>query len=115
MQLASLLISPRNCARGTQRYPRTLFSTPVRLRHSVPGGVRFTRGITLDISEGGLGALMKSSLHVGETVSQELELRDNQLHLVALVRHSSSSHSGFEFLGLTEEERQLIANLVGNA
>ena len=115
MPLASIPAWPKNCAQGSQRHPRLLFSVPVMLHHLVPGGVRFTRGITLDISEGGLGALVQSGLRVGETVSLELALPDSDLKAVAIVRHSSSLRSGFEFLGLTPEERQHIANLVGSA
>jgi len=70
-----------------RRYPRTLFSVPVTLRHLMTGGIRSLRGISLDISEGGFGAI---------------------------VRHTSSVRSGFEFLGLTAEERQQIANATGN-
>lgn len=114
MHLVSFSASPRS-AKGTQRHPRLLLSAPIRLHHLVPGGVRFTNGITLDISEGGLGALVKSSLRVGETVSLELELPDYELKAVGIVRHSSSSRSGFEFLGLTPEERERIASLVGSA
>jgi c-di-GMP-binding flagellar brake protein YcgR len=91
-----------------------LFSIPITLQHLVSGGVRFTRGISLDISEGGLGALVQSGLRVGETVSLELELRNYDLKAVAIVRHSSTSRSGFEFLGLTPEERGRIASLVGS-
>ena len=115
MPLASFPASPRNCGNGPQRHSRTLFSVPITLRRLVPGGVRLTHGITLDISEGGLGALVQSGLRVGETVSLELELPDYDLQAVAIVRHSSSSRSGLEFLGLTPEERGRIASLVGSA
>lgn len=115
MHFASFFAAPENRTKGTQRHPRTLFSTPVRLQHLIPGGVRLTRGITLDISEGGLGALMKSALPLGETVSLELELPDYELRAVAIVRHSSSSQAGFEFLGLTPDERERIARLVASA
>ena len=115
MHLASFPMSPTNCAKETQLHPRRLFSVPVMMHHLVPGGVRFTHGITLDISEGGLGALVQNGLRVGETVSLELALPDYDLKAVAIVRHSSSSRSGFEFLGLTPEERDRIASLVGSA
>lgn len=114
MHLVSFAAS-RNCPKGTQRHPRRLFSVPVMLHHLVPGGVRFTHGITLDISEGGLGAVVQNGLRVGETVSLDLELASYDLRAVAIVRYSSSSRSGFEFLGLTPEERERIAHLVGRA
>ena len=115
MSLTPYLIAGANRARGSQRHPRTLFSVPVMLHHLVPGGVRFTHGITLDISEGGLGALVENGLRAGETVSLEFDLPDYYMKAVAIVRHSSSARSGFEFQSLTPEERQRIASLVGNA
>lgn len=115
MQLAPFPISPANHAHGSRRHARMLLSVPVKLHHLVPGGVRFTHGISLDISTGGLGALVEGGLRVGETVSVELEWSDYELKAVAIVRHSSSLRSGFEFLGLTPEERDRIASLVGRA
>lgn len=98
-----------------RRYTRTLCSVPVTLRHLAAHGINTTRGVSLDISEGGLGALVQGELSVGETVELDLQLRAHALRAVGIVRHSSSVRSGFEFLGLTAEERQQIANLVGNA
>jgi c-di-GMP-binding flagellar brake protein YcgR len=99
---------------GIQRYPRTPFSVPLTIRHLQPGGIQTTRGISLDISEGGLGALVEGRLHVGETVTIDLLLpQQHPLHTVAIIRHTSSIRSGFEFLGLTTEERRQVANEVG--
>jgi hypothetical protein len=61
-----------------------------------------------------MGALVEGGLHIGDTVTLDLTLPDHALHAVAIVRHSSSIRSGFEFLGLTVEERLDIANVVGN-
>jgi c-di-GMP-binding flagellar brake protein YcgR len=96
-----------------QRYPRTPFSVPLTIRYLKPGGIRTTHGISLDISEGGLGALVEGGLHIGETVAIDLLLQQHPLHTVAIIRHTSSIRSGFEFLGLTAEERQQIADEVG--
>ena len=115
MQRIPLPATPRKCAHGSRRHPRTLFSVPVMLQHLVPGGVGFSRGISLDISETGLGALVQGGLRVGETVSLELALPDCDLNAVAIVRHSSSTRSGLEFLGLTPEVRRHLASLVGSA
>lgn len=97
-----------------RRYPRSPFSVPVTLRHLMTGGIQATRGITLDISEGGLGALVQGELLVGETVEIDFRLRNQALATVAIVRHSSSVRSGFEFLGLTTEERLQITGITGN-
>ena len=97
-----------------RRYPRSPFSVPVTLRHLMTGGIQATRGITLDISEGGLGALVQGDLLVGETVAIDFRLREQALSTVAIVRHTSSVQSGFEFLGLTAAERLQITGIVGN-
>jgi hypothetical protein len=98
---------------GVRRCPRTLFSVPIRLHHLIPGGISTTRGITLDISEGGLGALVQGDLRLGETVEIDLQLPGNSLSTVAIVRHTSNVRSGFEFLGITPEERLQIAKTCG--
>lgn len=99
----------------SRRHKRILFSTPVTLHHLAAGGVRSARGISLDISESGIGALIEGRLHVGDTVGIDLQLPDNPLSAVAIVRHTSSVRSGFEFVGLTSEERIKIASVVGPA
>jgi c-di-GMP-binding flagellar brake protein YcgR len=98
-----------------RRYARALFSVPITLHRLREGSIRTTRGITLDIAEGGLGALVQGDLHSGETVSIDLRLSDHPLSTVAIVRYSSDVRTGFEFLGLTAEERLQIANVVGQS
>jgi len=92
-----------------RRYPRALFSVPISVYHLDVGGVRCSHGISLDISEGGLAALVQSGLEVGETVKIDLPLAKRAISTVAIVRHSSEMRSGFEFVGLTPEERGQIA------
>ena len=101
--------------RAVQRHPRVLYSIPLTLHHLADGGVRSSHGITLDISESGLGALVQGQLEVGDMVKIGLPLPDSPLNAVAIVRHTSPLRSGFEFLGLTLEERQRIAGVVGSA
>ncbi len=96
-----------------RRYPRALLSVPFGLRHLMGGGIHTTRGITLDISEGGMGALVQGDLRLGETVEVDLQLPEHTLNAVAIVRHTSSVRSGFEFLGMTSEERLQIASTCG--
>jgi c-di-GMP-binding flagellar brake protein YcgR len=91
-----------------RRHVRSLYSVPVRFHYLMPGGVRTSRGITLDISEAGVGALVQGDLRVGETVKIDLPLSEHTLSAVAIVRHTSKVRCGFEFLGLTAEERQQI-------
>ena len=114
--LPSYSASPmRHPAKNPRRHPRALCSIPLTLHHLVAGGVRSSRGISLDISESGLGALVQAKLEVGDTIGIELKLSDYDLNAVGIVRYTSSARSGFEFVGLAPEERQRIANLVGSA
>jgi c-di-GMP-binding flagellar brake protein YcgR len=99
---------------SVRRHERALLSVPITLHHLTGAGIGTTRGITLDISEGGLGALVQGDLRMGETVEIDLPLRGHPLKTVAIVRHTSSIRSGFEFLGLTPEERQKISDAAGN-
>jgi c-di-GMP-binding flagellar brake protein YcgR len=104
----------REAATARRRCPRTPFSVPITLRRWTEGDLRTMRGITLDIAEGGLGALVQGSLTVGETVRIDLRRPDLRLSTVAIVRHTSSVRSGFEFLDLTAEERRQVAAEVGS-
>jgi hypothetical protein len=96
-------------SRVARQHPRYLFSVPVTLRRLVRGGFQTTRGMSLDISEGGVSAIVQANLSVGETVEINLPLSACPLHTVAIVRHVTDSRSGFEFLGLTQEERHQIS------
>ena len=105
----------RNANASFRRHPRTLFSVPIMLHHLSRGGVRTTRGISLDLGEGGLGAIVQGEVHVGDTVAIDLPLSEQSLTTVAIVRHTSNVRSGFEFVGLTPEERLQIANMIGHS
>src|SRR5579864_1799037 len=100
---------------SSRRHPRTLFSVPITLRHLCRGGVRASRGISLDLAEGGLGAIVQGEVYVGDTVAIDLRLSEQLLTTVAIVRHTSNVRSGFEFVGLTPEERLQITNAMGNS
>jgi hypothetical protein len=114
--LPSYSVSQSGCsADAVRRHPRLLFSSRCTVHHLAPGGVRSSRALSLDISENGLGALVEGRLEVGETVRIELRLPEWLLSAVAIVRYTSSVRSGFEFVGLTPEERKHIAGLVGTA
>ena len=101
--------------RPLQRYARALFSVPVRFQYLMPGGIWSSRGTTLDISEGGLGAIVSGELRVGDMVEIDVPIAEATLSIVAIVRHTSGVRSGFEFVGLTLEERLQITNVIGSA
>ena len=98
----------------SRRHVRTLFSVPITVRHLGRRGVLSSKGISLNLCEGGLGAIVLGEVHVGDTVAIDLQLSGRSLTTVAIVRHTSSVHSGFEFVGLTQEEREQITNVIGH-
>ena len=102
-------------AKPVRRHRRFLYSIPLGFHRLAAGGVRSSHGISLDISESGIGALVEGRLEVGETLGIDVPLPGSLLSAVAIVRYTSNVRSGFEFVGLTPEERQNIANLVGTA
>jgi hypothetical protein len=108
------VVEPRNANASLRRHARTLFTVPIILHHLSPGGVRTTRGISLDLGEGGLGAIVQGEVRVGDTVAIDLPLSEQLLSTVAIVRHTSSARCGFEFVGLTPEERLQITSVVGS-
>lgn len=96
---------------GVRRHPRSPYSVPIMFHGIATGVVRTARGVSLDISEGGVGALVEGRLQVGETGALDVPLPEHMLSAVAVVRHSSSASSGFEFVGLTPEERSEIQTI----
>lgn len=98
-----------------RRHPRAVFTIPITLRYLSHGGVRMTRGMSLDLGVGGLGAIVQGDVVVGDTVSIDLRLCEQLLTTVAIVRHTSRVSSGFEFVGLTAEERLKITSVVGRS
>lgn len=115
MQVESRLREEAGSRRDMRRYRRTVYSVPITLHRVTTHGMGTSHGISLDISKGGLGALIEGELHVGETVELELPLRRHSLNAVAVVRHTSSVRSGFEFVDLAPEQRLHIAGVVGES
>jgi c-di-GMP-binding flagellar brake protein YcgR len=64
--------------------------------------------MTLDISEGGMAAIVPDTLSVGEIVEIDLTLPVGLINTLATVRYNSANRSGFEFVGLSSQERQQI-------
>jgi hypothetical protein len=86
-----------------RRRPRYRFSIPITIR--VANGVAIS-GITIEISESGLSAITADLLKVNDTVELETIAAGKVL---ALVRRNIGRVYGFEFLDLTAEQVQRIA------
>ena len=100
---------------STRKHARSLFSVPFELRQLAGPSPYPLHAISLDISEGGLGALVQGNLKIGETVQVDLPLAEKTIHIVAVVRHTSALRSGFEFLRLSDSDRKQITQMVGTA
>jgi hypothetical protein len=80
-------------------------------RHRFSQNLEIIRGddeyeaMTFEISEGGLSAATANILKIGELVELNLVLGER---LRAIVRRKHGAMYGFEFLGLTEEQREKI-------
>ncbi len=87
--------------------PRYWLSVPLRIR-SDDGSVM--QGLSVEISEGGMSAMASDPLRVGERV--ELEPVEGG-SVSALVRHKLGQMYGFEFVDLSAEQAQRIAESCG--
>ena len=91
-----------------RRYPRHYLSAPVTTWDLLNSGLQVTRGITLEISLGGLSAVLCGPPKRGERVSLRLNLLDVAFETPAIVRHSSPARTGFEFL---EPSPEFLTNI----
>ena len=97
-------LEPRSSAASAQehrperRYQRHFLSAPVATWALLNSGPQVTRGLTLEISLGGLSAVLCGPPKRGERVSVRLNLLNVAFETLAIVRHSSPGRTGFEFL-----------------
>jgi len=96
-----------------RREPRYVSSVPISLQHFLRFGPIVTRGVSLDISMGGMSALICAAPQVGETVVITLSLPDAKVEMLATVRHSSDDKTGFEFYPLSPNAHQAIQDWIG--
>jgi hypothetical protein len=97
---------------GRQRRRFTRHRTDLPLTVTVlrqDGYVRL-QGRCHEIAEAGLGGVISTALVSGEVVSLEFSIPDvvQPLALRAVVRHRAGFVHGFEFIGLSPEQRECI-------
>ena len=88
-----------------RRHDRYRFSAPITVHLN---GRSAVRGMSLEISESGMSALIGDALVVGETVELD-PVAGNRVS--ALVRRQSGKIYGFEFLNLAPEQIQRIVEI----
>jgi hypothetical protein len=93
-----------------RRYPR--YPADVRLSVQVfrSGSVVSLWGHSNEIGEDGVGGTLTGPLEVGEVVSMEmtLPLAAQPIKLRALVRYRSGLRHGFEFLAVSQQQRDIL-------
>jgi TonB family protein len=84
------------------------------LRAGAPANIP---GRSLDIGEGGVAAVLAAELQPGEWVAVELQLPNagHALRTKAVVRHHNQLRCGFEFLGLSGDQRLMIRSWAGTS
>jgi TonB family protein len=84
------------------------------LRWGIPDTVP---GRSLNLSSDGLAAILAGEFSPGEKVGVEIRLPQSEdpLRTRALVRHHDKLRCGFEFVGLSEEQRKTISIWAENA
>jgi TonB family protein len=97
-------------AKKPRAFPRYSIKVPldvIALRSGVPENLP---GRCSDLSEGGVGAMVAGELSPGQHVALELRLPNVGLPVRtrAVVRYQGATRSGFEFIGLAPEHREMI-------
>ena len=109
--------SPSDLGGARRRIPRYPVAVPVDvtvLRSGLPSSIP---GRSLDIGEGGVAAVLAAELQTGEWVAVEFQLPNvgYSLQTKAVVRHHNQLRCGFEFLGLSRDQRYMIRHWAGTA
>ena len=94
----------------TRRYPRFNIDVRMQVRMFQSGEFRSCWGRSTELGRDGIGATLTGDLEPGEIVSLEipLPLSPYPLKVRAIVRYRQGLHYGFEFLTLSESQRDTV-------
>jgi TonB family protein len=100
-----------------RRIPRYSVAIPVDITVLRSGAPASIPGRSLDLGEGGVAAVLAAELQLGEWVAVEFQLPNSvqSLQTKAVVRHHNQLRCGFEFLGLSGDQRSMIRHWAGNS
>ena len=95
---------------SARHYARYRTELPVIVKVLGQEGYARVHGRCFEIAEAGLGAVITSELVPGEMVTLEFSIPDipEAFTMRAVVRHRAGFVHGFEFIGLSPEERECI-------
>lgn len=95
-----------------RRYPRYRIDLPLKATVLGAEGYYDVHGRSGDLGEGGLGAIFVSEISQGEVIALEMQLpAGGLLQVRGIVRYRKGLLHGLEFLGLSEEHRQIVLQL----
>ncbi len=100
---------------SVRRFPRFSLSTPVDiliLRSGIPDTIP---GRSLNVSEGGMAAILAAELRSGQTVGVELVIPEahSPVRAKATVKYHTELLCGLEFQGLSQEQKALLRSFSG--
>ncbi len=96
-----------------RRYPRFALDVRMQVRMFQDGEFRSCWGRTTELGHDGIGATLTGELETGEIVSLDLPLplSPYPLKVRAIVRYRQGLRYGFEFLTLSEAQRDTVARV----
>jgi hypothetical protein len=94
----------------TRRYPRFVIDVRMQVKMFQSGEFRSCWGRSTELGQDGIGATLTGDLESGEIVTLEipLPLSSYPLKVRAIVRYRQGLHYGFEFLTLSESQRETV-------
>jgi PilZ domain len=94
----------------SRRYPRLAIDVRIQVRMFQDGEFRNCWGRSTELGRDGIGATLTAGLECGEIVTLEvpLPLSPYPLKIRAIVRYANGLHYGFEFLTLTDVQRETV-------
>jgi hypothetical protein len=94
----------------TRRFPRHRFDARIQMSVFRDGANASVWGRTSELGEDGVGATLSSELTVGEVVSMEfpIPVLPYFMKVRAIARYSEGLRCGFEFLIVTEDQRETL-------
>jgi c-di-GMP-binding flagellar brake protein YcgR len=110
--------SPKRAAkhsdRRQRRYPRYRVDFRLKVNYLQGDHYQEIEGHGRNLSEAGIGMLLAAELSLGDVVALTLIFQDSAapVALRAVVRYRRGYQYGFEFLSLTDEQRQTLSTFL---
>ena len=98
-----------------RRFPRHYLDVRIQIAVFRDGRTSTLWGRTSEIGADGVGATLSGRLNSGEVVSMEfvIPVAPHVIKVRGIVRYTYGLHCGFEFLALTEAQRQVLQQVCG--